>query len=470
MNNHFATSSFSRMRPLAYQGIFITGCYLQLKSFLNQNQGFLTSAGMPRASSLLAEPMQDDKTGLIDWYTEANTPPVPLASLSEEEQQAVKARIAVYATALQRLIDSEAGQKDPQIVEVLKKAMQHPSAQDVYVADGLPVLINWGFAPGSLEAKPEDIMALGSKRPQPEPVPQAPAIQEAPQTQTEPQASAMEAAEQTPAVPVIVRHTYGCLPWLLPLLLLILIWLLLTWSGYLPSFLPQDLFRQTTAMSGEENRAQKLQTEAEELYAKLDQHNALCIPQKKEKPAAPSEPEPVKPEEPANETKGPAADSSAEKPEETKPLAEAEVPFFGGSTGIPEEATPSRPARKGESMEIPEEAREKKDLTFLEGCWVSETGMVRARDDSPIMIEYCFNKKGKGSIRVHEVGDTGQICKGKASVRFNGKKLHMRGGTVYCPNGSGYVESSVICTGIGDSTQCHGVTGYNSWDAKFYRQ
>ena len=73
------------MRALASQGIFATDCYEQLKSILLQKLG-------PDHAALLAEPQHNAEGNSVDWYAEGNGPAVPLAELSEQDAQALRAR------------------------------------------------------------------------------------------------------------------------------------------------------------------------------------------------------------------------------------------------------------------------------------------------------------------------------------------------------------------------------------------
>lgn len=484
------------MRPLACQGIPVTDCHRQLKDFLLQNQSLLFQNGMLNADSFLAEPMSDEKTGLIDWYVEGTVPPIPCSSLSEEEQDRIRKLIETYAEAFMLLLDTRCND-NPMATEILTLALQHPCKDDIYVLDGLPVLINWGFKDGSSGAVPENIIAMGPERRRA--VPPRPEVQPEVQANAAPDPGIRPAAGPVPvppAAPVAGKSgmfSMGCLPWLLPLLLLLLLlWLLLAFLGktYLP--LPGTLFQPSANNAGagsqsdaEADRAQNLQQRYQELLGRLNQHAALCVPPKKELPKAqpavpPAEPPAVTPvpekplpEEPARPAEpAPTIDFSGEQPQGTGPLAEAELPDFGTPVEPPAEPeAPKDSPKKGESMEIPDNAAKKKDFTFLNGCWESKTGMSRTTDGSEVVVEFCFNKKGKGRIIVHEVGDgRGVRCKGRASAHFKGDSLYIQSGEAYCPGGRYYDRQTVVCTGSDNATTCNGRSGNNNWEALFRRK
>ena len=671
MNTHFATSQLSSMRPLSSQGMKTSDCYSQLRDFFNQNQDFLAANGMPNASAFLAEPVKNERTGLIDWYVEGSTAPVSLTSLPQAEQNAVRTKLAAYSAALNALLSSEAAQNSPQAADLLHSAMQHPSSADIYALNGEPVLVNWGFTPASLERLPENILAFAFGNP----AAAAPASQTA-DTLSNPY-SQNGVPVTDPNAPVIVKHKHGFLPWVPPILLtLTLSGLAMSYLGYLPSPLPAGLFCKDIPVGDEQQKADQLNAEAQALYGKLGQQYALCVPPKGRRagsqpaavPAAPSgsgQPETTDtaPAAPAGEAapytgSAPAAgltpDAQAENTPQgsypqgenapvvvvpnsrdgsgstvvvpdsgtdptvvvpgardgsdpavvvpdsrdgydpavvvpngpvvdaapytrdgvvvpgdkdkvvpgvvvpgdkdkvvpgavvpydkdkvvpgavvpydkdkavpgvavpdakdkavpyakdktvpgavvpnskdnpvvvapnyverltpvivapdgktpasggkNRPLTKEEMPYFG------ESIFPGNPA-KGAALQIPERAQKKQDVSFMEGCWVSDTGMVRTRDNSRVVVEFCFNKKGQGQRIIHEVGDKGLQCKGKANVSFSGNALSIKGDRAACPNGRKYEQDSVLCTGLDRSTKCTGKESDNIiWNARFRKK
>ena len=491
MNTHFATSQRNDMRPLAFEGLPATDCHDQLQAFLAANQAYLAQHGMPDALVFLAEPMHDSATGKIDWYTSAKERPVPLAELSEPEQQALLAKTEQYLDAMRALAEKGAKRHDI-AASFLSLATMHPDKQDIYSAGGTPVLINWGFDP-SLVAHPENIIRLGEKertepvRPEPAPEPEQ---KPGPEAQPVPEASAIpgpvpvqsmtqaaDTAATPPPVPPAASTAYaGCLPFLLPLLLaLLLLWLILAIAGLVPSPLPASCFHQAvpsgnepaTGSSLEERidnehaRSRVLAEKADSLNSMLKEHQALCLPREEPKPAAEAPVTP--PENPAREEPAPPNPPK----EESKPLAESEMPDFGTPPAVPETR------QKGEALQIPEEAARKKDLSFLEGCWRSVTGLKNSLTGRPITAEYCFSANGKGHRKVTE--DDGKICKGSLKASFSGSKLTIKARSAHCPDGKSYVPQKVICDGTEYSTQCHGLErnddgSDHTWDAGFVRK
>lgn len=440
MSTRIAVSLRGQMRALASQGIFATDCYAQIRAILLQKLG-------PEHAALLAEPQHDAQGRNVDWYAQGQGPARPLSELTETEAQALRAKAAGLARdilGLSQSLAAEAQARQALSGQLLRQALQHPSHTDLWSVDGRPVLINWGFAPGSVGAQPQDLSRLGAVLPPPPPPPAA-----AP-------------APLSPSGP-------GCLPWLLPLLLLLpLLWLLGAALGLAPSPLPAGCLRADgTALEAQKNSAAALDDEMARLWRELRERAALCRPEtppleKKAEPVAPAiepqkEPEVVEPF--LGET--PPEPPSIEPEPEPRPQAR------------PKPVEPRKPApkKKDQDLTIPEDAARKNDLTFLEGCWTSETGLYSHPSNEPIIAEYCFDKKGKGRRFVRE--RNGQICSGSARARFQGNRLLFNSDSARCPRGGTYVPQKVECTGSENSTQCKGneLGGANKkWDARFRRK
>lgn len=435
MSTRIASSLRGGMRALASQGIFATDCYGQLRAVLLQKLG-------PEHAALLAEPQHDADERQVDWYAEGNGPAQPLAELPEAEAQRLRAKAASLAQDIKSLsgkLTTDAQTRQALSGHLLQLALQHPAAEDLWAVDGKPVLINWGFAPGTAGAQPQDLSRLGTALPPPPP----------------------------PGPTPVSTARGGCLPWLLPLLLLLLLlWLLLAALGILPSPLPGGCFKIDAApLETQKNRAAKLDDELARLLQQLRERAALCKPvappEAPKKPEAkPVEPEVVEPylgETPALPPR-PATPKATEKPEKKAPAPEPPRP---------EKTKP----RKNEDLTIPKDAAKKKDLAFLEGCWTSETGLYSHPSNEPIIAEYCFDKNGKGRRFVRE--RNGQMCSGSASARFSGNRLLFDSDSARCPRGGTYVPQKVECTGSENSTQCKGNElggARHKWDARFRRK
>lgn len=455
MSIRIATSRRGRMRALGSQGIFATDCHEQLASLLQQHLG-------PEHAALLAEPQHGADGQDVDWYAEGPGPAVPLADLPEDEARILRAKIAALATdilELSRRMTAEAqaqpapGQSQALSGQLLALALQHPSDEDILSVGGRPVLVNWGFAPGSPGAVPQDLSRLGAWAPTP--------------------------PSQQPVAAVPIPPGGGCLPWLLPLLLLLLLaWLLASVAGLLPSPLPAGCTHVDRSALDAEMRKQAEHEEALRLlWQQLQERAALC------KPAPPPEekkPEPVLPEPEAVPEREPEPEPE-QKPEVIEPFLgespleeprEQPAPEKPKPEPKPEPREKPKPApAKNEDLNIPEDAAKKNDLSFLEGCWTSETGLFSHPSNEPIIAEYCFDKNGKGRRFVRE--RNGQVCSGSARARFQGNRLQFDANPANCPRGGKYVPQKVDCTGSENTTQCKGkeLGGTNrTWDARFKRK
>ena len=392
MSVFLLTSQRNAMRALASQGIFATDCHAQVCSIIAQHLS-------PAHAALIAEPQHDPGQQRIDWYAGVNGTATPVSALPAEEAERLRARAGELARDILHL--SEQWGKDAQSREALAGQMlalvlQHPHDDDLWSVDGQPVLVNWGFAPGAVGAMPQDLSRMGGAIP----------------------VAAAAAPVAAAAVPVAAAGS-GCLGWLLPLLLaLLLLWLLLAALGILPSPLPASCLKPAAdpRLDQATQAAEKQRNELEELLRQLREKALLCKP-----------PQP--------------------KPE------------------------PKPKPRKNEDLNIPADAAKKNDLSFLEGCWQSDTGLFSHPSNTPIIAEYCFDKKGQGRRFVRE--ENGQVCSGPATAKFEGNRLVWRAGSAPCPKGNQYVPQQVQCTGNDKSTRCQGVEQSKRnlrWKADFKRK
>ena len=248
-----------------------------------------------------------------------------------------------------------------------------------------------------------------------------------------------------------------------------LLWLLGAALGLLPPPLPTGCTPvDRTALTAEEQKTAAQEDELALLWRQLQERAAQCKPatppvaEKKPAPVAP-EPEVVTPF--FGET--PATPPEPVKPkEQPKPQPKPKV-----EPKPVEQPKPQPQKKKNEDLNIPKDAAKKNDLSFLEGCWTSETGLYSHPSNEPIVAEYCFDKSGKGRRFVRE--RNGQVCSGTATARFQGGNLQFESNQARCPRGGTYVPQKVECTGSENTTQCKGreLGGANhKWDARFRRK
>ncbi len=469
----------SLLRPLACQGIFATDCYHQVHALL-QDLG-------PQYVALLAEPVHS--TGVagqesIDWYAHVNSSVQPrlLSQLSPEEKAPILHTLQNLARGIHSKAEGlmqSAHAQQALSGEILKLALQYPHEDAIWVVGDQPIVTQWGFAPGTVGAQPEDLARVAAVVPVP---PTPPVV-----TPVVPMAAVAPVA----AVPPSTGR--GCLAWLLPLLLLLLLlFLLLAALGLLPFALPWPAAclpqaKLPLALEEEQKREHALLSELDALRLQLQEKAALCVPAKPQIPklqipkqeAYVEEPlvqEPaVEPPVPATPPSDepflgmtPVEEPKKEEPKKEEPKKE-EPKKEPPKKQEPKKEPPKKP-KKNDPLEIP---KDKSDMSFLEGCWVSETGLVNMRTREPVIAEYCFDKTGKGKRLVRE--KNGTICTGNVKANFTGNgALVMETGDAFCPGGNKYAPQKVDCTGSENSTACTGQElGLGKkviWDADFRRK
>ena len=150
------------MRALTYQSVAAVDRYALIASFLSRHRDIFQKYGVTAPLSFLAEPVIDERSGLIDWYAEGTGPAKKLTDMTEAEQKPLKAQLHAFADALSACLTEDTQKKDRAPSELTRLALNHPSStDDLFAVDGRPVLINWGFAPSALGQAPEDIMRMG---------------------------------------------------------------------------------------------------------------------------------------------------------------------------------------------------------------------------------------------------------------------------------------------------------------------
>lgn len=127
--------------------------------------------------------------------------------------------------------------------------------------------------------------------------------------------------------------------------------------------------------------------------------------------------------------------------------------------------------KPGDDLKIPDNNKPG-DMSFLEGCWTTTSGLVNRRTREPIIYEYCFDKNGQGQTSVTERG--GRRCVAPTSARMDDKGglVIEDGALLQCPDGDHYVKTYVECqTGGGGSAQCNALQSDNTrWSATMKRK
>ena len=166
---------------------------------------------------------------------------------------------------------------------------------------------------------------------------------------------------------------------------------------------------------------------------------------------APKTPEPTPAELPAAPE---TTTTEAPKTPEPAPRAAAANPDPAGASNAP--------------LVIPDQP---KNMSFMEGCWISVTELYSVRDKKPVQIEYCFNANGKGEVAVRSDSYT---CRGRAraSMPTPTTLVVKPVSSVTCDNRSNFNPWQIVCNAKkGGAADCLGVHGNgNKFDATLLRK
>lgn len=128
-----------------------------------------------------------------------------------------------------------------------------------------------------------------------------------------------------------------------------------------------------------------------------------------------------------------------------------------------------RDAEKDVVLSIPDNAD---NVDFLEGKWRCETDLINLETNSPIVMEFVFDKSGKGHTRIRE--KDGRVFAGSATASLAGNTLNVKVGKLVTPKGgASYNGSNINCKQKGAVAVCSGKntgTPAISWqNATFHR-
>jgi len=101
----------------------------------------------PVTASVFAQPILQDDSDYVEWYSDLQGQPEPLLSLPENQQLKVKEiltnRLASISKLAEQIPQLEPSSADLQ--DLLQQAVQFPGDKAVYVINGQPVIIFWGI-------------------------------------------------------------------------------------------------------------------------------------------------------------------------------------------------------------------------------------------------------------------------------------------------------------------------------------
>ncbi len=102
------------------------------------------------------------------------------------------------------------------------------------------------------------------------------------------------------------------------------------------------------------------------------------------------------------------------------------------------------------------------NMSFLEGHWRCNTGLARASDNQSVVVEFRFDKNGRGTASVQERSGrrydaSAQASYSKGELRINTSDFHAKG------RRDAYVKSHIECRDHGGAALCHGENGGVRW-------
>lgn len=349
----------------------------------------------PEHAQVFAEPVPDEARQVIDWYSTAEGVKKNFTSLTPEAQSAALSRLSALLADIQNLTAEllKSGDSSQNMRgHILSLALKYPGETHVYLYGEQPVITCWGCAVASKVASGAEVSRAGAALP-----------------------AATAAVAETPRS--------GGLLWLKILLILIILYCLAALMFGRPGCLegwpfdfrppgfnacpkPPEVLREIPAPSLDteqevelrvaEAEEKRLREEYDQLRRQLTERAEECRP---EEPAPPPEPVP------------------------------------------------------GETLKIPEEAAERNDLSFLDGCWICESGVTNLQTGKDVIMEFCFDVEGQGQNTVDDQ-DYGQ-CQGAVQAGFKNDKLSMKIEHMPCENGiNAYSGGIMTCRDEGGEAMC----------------
>ncbi len=140
-----SSGSFAGMRETGGFGQPLHALYPQIRAVLASELG-------SEAAALLAEPVVDRVNDRIDWYTEGDPdhPPAALGDLPEEQRQPLLAQVHDLLDRGREVAERYAASKEArraQLGAMLRVALSTPAETELFLVEGRPVMIRWGFTP-----------------------------------------------------------------------------------------------------------------------------------------------------------------------------------------------------------------------------------------------------------------------------------------------------------------------------------
>ena len=108
----------------------------------------------PVTASIFSKPVLIDNSEDIEWYSDLQGQPQPLLSLPEDQQLNAKKLLTDRLAAISKLADQlpQLESDSEALQSVLRKAIQFPGYESIYVVNGEPVITFWGIPDPAVQA------------------------------------------------------------------------------------------------------------------------------------------------------------------------------------------------------------------------------------------------------------------------------------------------------------------------------
>lgn len=433
-----ASAPANRYHPIGVQGQPVFAAHVQLRAALLQRFG-------PRHAHCFSRPDQDPRDETIRWHAEVPGAARTWTELSAAEQataaltlEEIRGDLVAYARTLR---GQSADGSAHTIALLLEQAVIIPSADHLHLIGDQPVLSFWGFE----RVKGQGINGLGL----------VPAAEPAATGATIPSAAPLE----TPS-----RRRWSWAWWLglIPLLLLLL--LLFAWlfwgQGCTPSFVTNGGGLPVPVAEPPHQEGAVTPTPPVSGGAILPGAPGAAEFSGTLGPSQGAGTLSGLPSSPIGESKPPAVPSPA--PDSAAGAPPPPVPNLPPVPPTVSPVPPAAPPVAKDPLQIPPDALQKGDPSFLAGYWQSRRGVIDEQTGEPLVQRYRFDQRGQGEAIIRRAD--GSECRAPAQGKISGGKLTMQEqGRIVCPDGRTYSPAETRCERTASGvTVCRGVNSDGS--------
>lgn len=137
-----ASTPQGSLRLLGTGGTYALRSHTQIRQYLRASLG-------EDYAKLFAEPSFDNANSRIDWLSDIDGQPVPLAQLPAEQADALRKQLAEKRQRIAELSQTLSRREQQSAIllgELLRQALSYPNEESVLASGQQLVLINWGAA------------------------------------------------------------------------------------------------------------------------------------------------------------------------------------------------------------------------------------------------------------------------------------------------------------------------------------